>query len=121
VPCSGTGSSLVPDTARAKWFSRAVGLNAAAAAELTAFGVEIVTLKIDVTDADQVQRMVADTVAALGGLDILVANAGMNTVKDAVDLRPDEWRQIIDLNLSGVFYCAQAAGRGARRTNSDAA
>ena len=67
------------------------------------------TLKTDVRDAAQVQRVFDATVERFGGLDILVNNAGVGGFSEVAAQSPDEWRQIIDTNLTGVFYCCQAA------------
>jgi 2-deoxy-D-gluconate 3-dehydrogenase len=83
--------------------------NAAALAALKALGGRAIALVADVNDAEQVRRMVADTVKAFGGLDILVANAGINIRKPPQDYSMAEWHQIMDTNLSSVFACCQAA------------
>jgi 2-deoxy-D-gluconate 3-dehydrogenase len=83
--------------------------NAAALAELKALGAGAVALVADVNDGEQVRRMIADTVKAFGGLDILVANAGINIRKPPQDYSMAEWHQIMDTNLSSVFACCQAA------------
>jgi 2-dehydro-3-deoxy-D-gluconate 5-dehydrogenase len=62
----------------------------------------------DVNDGAQVKRMVAETVQAFGGLDILVANAGINIRKPPQDYSMQEWHRIVDTNLSSVFECCQA-------------
>ena len=67
------------------------------------------TLKTDVRDAAQVRRMFDATVERFGGLDILVNNAGVGGFSEVAAQLPDEWRQIIDTNLTGVFHCCQAA------------
>jgi 2-deoxy-D-gluconate 3-dehydrogenase len=53
--------------------------------------------------------MVRSTVEALGGLDILINNAGMANRKRPEHLTPEEWRELMETNLSGAFYAAQAA------------
>ena len=53
--------------------------------------------------------MVAGTVSAFGGLDILVANAGINIRKPPQDYSVEEWHRIVDTNLTSVFECCQAA------------
>lgn len=45
----------------------------------------------------------------MGGLDVLVNNAGVGIFKDVASLRPEEWREVIETNLSGVFYCSREA------------
>lgn len=82
--------------------------NAAALAELQSLGVRAIALKTDVTDEQQVRRMVAETVAQLGGVDILVANAGTNVRKPPEEYSLDEWHHIVDTNLTSVFACCQA-------------
>ena len=87
-----------------------VGRNAAKnAAAVKALGGRTIGIAADVNDPAQVKRMVADTVSAFGGLDILVANAGINIRKPPQDYTVDEWRQVIDTNLNSVFACCQAA------------
>ena len=83
--------------------------NATAVAELKALGAKAIGLVADVNNSAQVKRMVADTVKAFGGLDILVANAGINIRKPPQDYSAEEWRQVIDTNLNSVFACCQAA------------
>jgi 2-deoxy-D-gluconate 3-dehydrogenase len=83
--------------------------NAAALAELKALGARATGLIADVNDSAQVKRMVADAAQAFGGLDILVANAGINIRKPPQDYSMAEWHQIMDTNLSSVFACCQAA------------
>jgi 3-oxoacyl-[acyl-carrier protein] reductase len=56
-----------------------------------------------------VERLVQTTVERCGGLDILINNAGVGHFGDVADMSLDQWRQIIDTNLSGVFYCCHAA------------
>ncbi|HEX9182003.1 MAG TPA: glucose 1-dehydrogenase [Burkholderiales bacterium] len=79
------------------------------AAALKTLGAKAVAIAVDVNDGAQVRRMIADTVKAFGGLDILVANAGINIRKQPQDYTAAEWRQVIDTNLNSVFDCCQAA------------
>jgi 2-deoxy-D-gluconate 3-dehydrogenase len=81
---------------------------ATAVAELAALGVRSIGLGVDVVDEGQVQQMVRDTVSALGGVDILVANAGTNFRKQPEEYALAEWHRIVDTNLTGVFACCQA-------------
>lgn len=74
-----------------------------------ALGGRALALVADVNDGAQVRRMVADAVQHFGGLDILVANAGINIRKPPQDYSAAEWHQIVDTNLTSVFQCCQAA------------
>jgi 3-oxoacyl-[acyl-carrier protein] reductase len=62
-----------------------------------------------VGDPDAAARAVTDTVEALGGLDILVNNAGVGLFSAVAEMTIAGWQQVIDTNLSGVFYCCHAA------------
>ena len=81
----------------------------AAAGELAKLGVKTAVVSGDVTDDAQCRRMVEETVARLGRLDILINNAGMNIRKPAQDLSTAEWKTVIDTNLTSAFVCSQAA------------
>jgi 3-oxoacyl-[acyl-carrier protein] reductase len=79
--------------------------------QLRAQGCEAIALTVDVADSGQVQKMVDDTVAAFGGLDIMVHSAGVGVERAFLDTSDEEWRRIMDIDLSGAFYCMRAAGR----------
>jgi 2-deoxy-D-gluconate 3-dehydrogenase len=81
----------------------------AAVDQLSGLGVRAIGLQADVTDAAQVEKMVADTVSALGGVDILIANAGMSIRKAPETYTLEEWSSVITTNLTGVFACCHAA------------
>ncbi len=81
----------------------------AAAAELAKLGVKTAVLTGDVTDEAQCRRLVDDAAARLGRLDILINNAGINIRKPPHELATAEWKQVIDINLTSAFVCAQAA------------
>jgi 2-deoxy-D-gluconate 3-dehydrogenase len=76
--------------------------------QFTALGVQAVGLQADVTDAEQVRAMVDQTVEALGGVDILIANAGMSIRKAPDTYSLEEWATVINTNLTGVFACCHA-------------
>jgi 2-dehydro-3-deoxy-D-gluconate 5-dehydrogenase len=80
-----------------------------AASQLQQLGTRAIAVQVDVTDARQVQLMVEQTTRALGGVDILVANAGTSVRKPPESLTLDEWRLVMEANLTGVFGCCQAA------------
>jgi NAD(P)-dependent dehydrogenase (short-subunit alcohol dehydrogenase family) len=68
-------------------------------------------LALDVRDAAAIGRCVAKAGDALGGLDILVNNAGVEEVRDSLAVDEALWDRILDTNLKGAFFCAQAAAR----------
>ena len=109
----GIGLGIARGLARAGAAVSVVGRNAeknsAAVKELESLGVKAIGLSADVTDRKQVDRAVAETVAKLGGLDILVANAGTNIRKKPHEYTTEEWHQVVDTNLTSMFFCCQAA------------
>ena len=74
-------------------------------------GGEALARTADVADPAQVQHRIEATVDHWGRLDILVANAGILQSGAVLDMTPEEWRRVLDVDLNGVFYCCQAAGR----------
>lgn len=66
-------------------------------------------LKADVRSVVDAKRLVADTVSRYGGLDVLVNNAGIGRFANVADMSDDEWHQVLETNLSGVFHCCRAA------------
>jgi len=78
-------------------------------AALKDLGAQAIAVSGDVNDAAAVKRMVAEAVKAFGGLDLLVANAGINIRKPPQDYALEEWHRIMDTNLTSVFACCQAA------------
>ena len=74
-------------------------------------GRRAIAIAADVTDEQAAQAMVARAVAEFGRLDILVNNAGIATVGAAESMAVADWRRTIDVNLTGVFICAQQAAK----------
>jgi NAD(P)-dependent dehydrogenase (short-subunit alcohol dehydrogenase family) len=74
-------------------------------------GLQATAIGADLSSPDEIERLIAGTLAAYGTIDILVNNAGMPSVAPAEDLSLDDWRTVLDLNLTAPFLCAQAAGR----------
>lgn len=79
--------------------------------ELRAGGIEAMAVPADVTDPDAVAAAVDTIVKQWGGLTIGVNNAGMGLWRDAESMEINEWKKLIDLNLSSVYICAQAEAR----------
>jgi NAD(P)-dependent dehydrogenase (short-subunit alcohol dehydrogenase family) len=73
-------------------------------------GVRALVVTTDVSRYDEVQALVARTLGTLGGLDILVNNSGIARTMPLAEATPDDWRTIVDVNLTGVFNgCCAAA------------
>jgi len=79
------------------------------AARTLSAGDRLLTVRGDVRDPGDAQRLVDETVRRFGGLDVLVNNAGVGKFANVADMSVDDWRQVVDTNLSGVFYCTRAA------------
>jgi NAD(P)-dependent dehydrogenase (short-subunit alcohol dehydrogenase family) len=73
--------------------------------------VEDPGLLCDVARADDVARAFARVDELLGGVDVLVANAGISVRKPFLEIEDADWRRVLDVNLTGVFHCAQQAAR----------
>jgi meso-butanediol dehydrogenase / (S,S)-butanediol dehydrogenase / diacetyl reductase len=65
----------------------------------------------DVSDLGEVQSAIGEAVRIMGGLDVLVNNAGISIRHNFLDITPAEWDKIMAVNLTGVFYVAQSAAR----------
>jgi NAD(P)-dependent dehydrogenase (short-subunit alcohol dehydrogenase family) len=77
----------------------------------------VVGIEADVSDPAQVEAAFRQVDDALGGIDVLVANAGISARTPALEISVEEWKRVIDVNLSGVFFCAREAGRRMREAN----
>ena len=79
--------------------------------EITAMGRRTIALELDVRDQQSIEKMVAKVAEAFGHIDILVNNAGCNVRKPALEVTWDDWNLILDTNLRGSFFVAQAVAR----------
>ncbi|MBB6144652.1 gluconate 5-dehydrogenase [Silvibacterium bohemicum] len=79
--------------------------------EVHALGRRAVSLELDVKNQESIERMAAEAEAAFGQIHILVNNAGCNVRKPALDVTWDDWNHVVDTNLRGSFFVAQAVAR----------
>ncbi|MGI8914607.1 MAG: SDR family NAD(P)-dependent oxidoreductase [Chloroflexota bacterium] len=79
--------------------------------QIRGMGRRSLALPLDVTDVPSIGPFVATVQRELGRLDLLVNNAGVQVARPALDVSEDDWDRVLDVNLRGVFFCAQAAGR----------
>jgi NAD(P)-dependent dehydrogenase (short-subunit alcohol dehydrogenase family) len=74
-------------------------------------GGEVAGVTLDLTDRASIERAVEETVEAFGRIDILVNNAGLGTNHDALDATEQEWDDLFAVNVRGLFFACQSAGR----------
>ena len=103
----GCAKGLAAAGASVAIWARSNEKSAAAVAELAALGVKAKSYEVDVKSVADLETATKATVADFGGIDILIANAGVN-----IRMRPEEYTddivdEIIDVNLKAVFHCAQ--------------
>jgi len=79
--------------------------------EIQALGRKVFPLSLDVRDYESIQAMVDAAIAHYGQIDILVNNAGCNVRKPALEVSWDDWNLILNTNLRGTFFVAQAVAR----------
>jgi NAD(P)-dependent dehydrogenase (short-subunit alcohol dehydrogenase family) len=83
-------------------------------AQVIECGRRCIAVQADVSNPDDCNRVVAETVDQLGKVDVLINNAGVGTAVPATRETPDEFRRVIDINLNGSYFMAQACGREMR-------
>jgi NAD(P)-dependent dehydrogenase (short-subunit alcohol dehydrogenase family) len=106
--------ALVTGAARGIGHDLAVGLQGAGAMVVSGVrGDDAPTesVRIDHTDVASIRAAVDEVVKRHGRLDVLVNNAGLGTNHDALDATEEEWDELLDVNLKGLFFACQAAGR----------
>ena len=85
---------------------------AATEAEIKTLGRKCLSVSLDVRDYDSIQRAVAAAEELSGHIDVLVNNAGCNRRKPALEVTWDDWNTVLETNLRGTFFVAQAVARG---------
>ena len=80
-------------------------------AQVEALGRQAVAVRTDVTSPEDCTALVAATVEAFGRVDILVNNAGVSTATPATRELPEDFRRVVEVNLNGAYWMAQACGR----------
>ena len=80
--------------------------------EIKGLGRRALRLDLDVRNLESIQGMAAEAIQAFGHIDILVNNAGCNVRKPALDVTREDWNLILDTNLRGSFFVAQALAPG---------
>src|ERR1700733_8002540 len=97
--------------------SRHLGSLSRFESEIKALGRRAVSLELDVRSLESIQQMAAAAEQAFGQVDILVNNAGCNVRKPALEVTWDDWNLILETNLRGSFFIAQATGISQLRCN----
>ena len=105
----GMARGLASAGARVIVAARNASKSESAVRELKALGSDAFALAVDVADERSVTDAFEQAAAKSGRIDILVNNAGINIRKPAHELALDEWRQVMDINLTGAFLCSRAA------------
>jgi NAD(P)-dependent dehydrogenase (short-subunit alcohol dehydrogenase family) len=88
------------------------------AAEIEAEGGAALPVVLDLRDSAGIGRALDEAAACFGRLDVLVNNAGVGTNHDALDVTEEEWDEVLGVNLKGLFFACQAAGRLMRAQRS---
>ncbi len=113
---SGLGRAMAVALAEAGADVALAGRRADALAEteklIAGAGRKALAAPADVSKAGDVKRAVGETESALGPIGVLVNGAGVFSGDETLKLAEEEWRRIIDINLTGTFLCCQAAGEG---------
>jgi len=80
-------------------------------------GAKVIPCKTDVSNENEVLRMVKTAVENFGSIEIIVNNAGIASISPSVEMTVQEWQNVINVNLTGVFLCARTAAREMMKHN----
>jgi meso-butanediol dehydrogenase / (S,S)-butanediol dehydrogenase / diacetyl reductase len=103
-----TAARFLEEGARVTVLDRDAGARAQILRQLPALAGAV---HADVSDLRQVESAFAEALGLMGGVDVLINNAGISIRHKFLDITPDEWNQVLAINLTGVFYVAQTAAR----------
>ena len=92
--------------------------NAAAVSRLEKLGVEVFSIEKDLTEANAGAEIASTTEERFGRIDILINNAGSNIRKRPEDLEPEEFRWVLETNLTSAFLCSQAVYPAMKRVGA---
>lgn len=81
-----------------------------------ALGDNCLGVEADVRDLASQEKMVADTIAKFGSVDVMVANAGVGHFQDICDLTSEQWNEVIDINLTGAFNSTKASIKALKKS-----
>ncbi len=77
----------------------------------SSLGVKTLALSCNVAEQEEVEQMMVEVVSKMGKIDILINNAGISWAAPAEKLPAADWQKVMEVNINGVFYCSQAAGK----------
>lgn len=103
-----TAIALAKEGVTVGLLARTVSTLQEVATEIETFGVKAAYATADVSSKEQVEAAIASLTADLGAADILINNAGIATFGSVLDMEPEEWKKIIDVNLMGTYYVTHA-------------
>lgn len=84
---------------------------------IQSMGGEALSVKADVAQKSDVDKLIGSAIATFGGLDILVNNAGFTRPAMMVKMTEEQWDQVVDIHLKGAFLCSQAAANHMKKKN----
>ena len=110
---TGLGQGIALALAEAGADIAAAGIVAATETEekVKALGCRFINIEANLISIEPVARIIAETLAGLGGLDSLVNNAGLSRRAEAVEFSEKDWDDVMNVNIKGAFFMSQAAGK----------
>lgn len=90
---------------------RSVELGQKVVAEIKATGGDALFVRCDISQTAQIERLIEETVAHFGTIDVVVNNAGVNHSADFFDISEEDWEWVMSVDLKGTFFVSQAAAR----------